>query len=216
MTYQPTEWINGETALSADNLNHMEQGILTNSEALGDLGIEELVERVNNLAAEAAALQTQLSLLNDKFPVGTGNIADSAITAAKIASAAIVQGKIASNAVTTGTIMDGNVTTAKIGNNQVTMGKLEVPVQRGVFQRISMGKGQPWTIPTGFPDDYVLFFRHSADTTLNGIIVGNITKAYGITLCGCEAITVTHNASARTITYSTNKSGTPYVCYCGF
>ena len=71
--------------------------------------------------------------------VGTNELADSAVTAAKIATdavetakikdAAVETAKIADSAVTTDKIADANVTTAKIADENVTKAKLEQSVQ---------------------------------------------------------------------------------------
>lgn len=141
MPYSRTQWINGETPLSAENLNNLEQGLANASENLEDalVSIDANETRLDNVENSILDLddsienhEARLDVFDGKFPIGTTNIADASITAAKLASAAVTQGKIASNAVTTGTIADGNVTTAKIGNKQVTLGKLEEAVQNSI------------------------------------------------------------------------------------
>ena len=67
---------------------------------------------------------TILGMINDRFPVGTSDLQDSAVTTAKINNGAVTTAKINDSNVTTAKINDGAVTTAKIGDSAVTTAKI--------------------------------------------------------------------------------------------
>ena len=62
------------------------------------------------------AIENQLAALSAAGGIGTGNIADGAVTSAKIGASAVGAGKIGENAVTTANIKDKAVTAVKIAD----------------------------------------------------------------------------------------------------
>lgn len=62
------------------------------------------------------AIENQLAALSAEGAIGTSNIADKAVTAAKIGASAVGAGKIGTNAVATANIQDKAVTAAKIAD----------------------------------------------------------------------------------------------------
>ena len=81
-----------------------------------------------NYNAQVDAYRQEVSNLrtdfNNKFPIVTNDISNSAITAGKIADNAITAGKIADNAITTNKIASGAVTTSKIETGAITSEKI--------------------------------------------------------------------------------------------
>lgn len=65
------------------------------------------------------AIENQVAALSAPGGIGTGNIADGAVTSAKIGASAVGAGKIGSNAVATANIQDKAVTAAKIAGNVI-------------------------------------------------------------------------------------------------
>lgn len=74
--------------------------------------------------------------------VGTGQIADNAVTTAKIAAGAVGESDIADGAITTAKIAAGAVVEADIASNAVTAGKLGTDVQLGYRNVIINGAMQ--------------------------------------------------------------------------
>ncbi len=64
MVYQKTNWINDETPLSADNLNHMEDGIFDNSEKIENID-SQLKEKANLHRTTASFIVTDDVLVYD-------------------------------------------------------------------------------------------------------------------------------------------------------
>lgn len=73
---------------------------------------------------EVLTFDSRIDAVENKFPVGTVNIADDAVTTAKIDDDAITNDKIADDAVTNDKIADGAVTTAKIDDDAITNDKI--------------------------------------------------------------------------------------------
>jgi len=83
-----------------------------------------------------------LATTNDINNLGTSNLADDAVTAAKLASSAVVTASIVDSNVTTAKIADGNVTTAKIASDAVTYDKIQ---DIGTANRV-LGKASTGTV----------------------------------------------------------------------
>jgi hypothetical protein len=74
--------------------------------------------------------------------VGTTELADNSVTAAKIAPGTIIDSDLADDAVTTAKILDANVTTAKIADDAVTTAKIASSVPLGTKNLIINGNMQ--------------------------------------------------------------------------
>ena len=83
-----------------------------------------------------------LALTSEISNLGTSNLADDAVTAAKLASSAVVTASIVDSNVTTAKIADGNVTTAKIASDAVTYDKIQ---DIGTANRV-LGKASTGTV----------------------------------------------------------------------
>lgn len=81
------------------------------------------------------ALTRITSDLIEDLTVGTGDLADSAVTAVKLAA----------DAVTTAKILDSNVTTAKIAANAVTPAKMSQPLTHGTAVATTSGTEKDFT-----------------------------------------------------------------------
>jgi hypothetical protein len=112
--------------------------------------VKQLKKQVRALQQQASALQRQIATLEGQngtprppsgpaggdltgsYPnplvkpnaIGTGELADAAVTTPKLADNAVTTAKVADNAITTDKIAAGAVTTPKIADNAITTGKI--------------------------------------------------------------------------------------------
>lgn len=70
-------------------------------------------------AGRLNAIESQLAALSAAGGIGTGNIADGAVTSAKIGASAVGAGKIGSNAVAAESIKNGAVTADKLADGVI-------------------------------------------------------------------------------------------------
>ena len=103
-----------------------------NQDTTGNAATATALETARTIAGVSFDGTANISLNNNAITngagyltsVGTSNIADGAVTAAKIASQTITADKIANDAVNTGELADGSVTAAKIATNVITADKI--------------------------------------------------------------------------------------------
>lgn len=83
--------------------------------------------------------------------VGTGDIADGAVTTAKLADGAVTTAKLADGAVTTAKIADGNVTSTKIADGHVTHAKIASNLKGGANPSTEALRALGYTATTAMP-----------------------------------------------------------------
>ena len=105
-----------------------------------------------------------LATTNDIASLGTGNLADDAVTAAKLASDAVV----------TASIVNGNVTTDKIADDAVTFGKMQhTTTNNRLLGAATAGAIGEVQVATDMIADDAVTSAKIADTT---IVTGNIAN----------------------------------------
>ena len=110
-----------------------------------------------------------LALTSEISNLGTSNLADDAVTAAKLASSAVVTASIVDSNVTTAKIADNNVTTAKIASDAVTYDKIQ---DIGTANRV-LGKSS-----TGTVEEVQVTSAMIADATIATADVANDAITY--------------------------------------
>jgi hypothetical protein len=112
----PTKPVDGIPALKSDlrdNLQTAKDEIEALQSGKADLGHQHVLVDVTDAGALAGLNQ-----------VGTGAIADGAVTTAKIASGAVIESKIADTAITANKIATGAITESKIADAAITPDKI--------------------------------------------------------------------------------------------
>jgi hypothetical protein len=113
-----TKPVDGIPALKSDlrdNLQTAKDEIEALQSGKADLGHQHVLVDVTDAGALAGLNQ-----------VGTGAIADGAVTTAKIASGAVIESKIADTAITANKIATGAITESKIADAAITQSKIAV------------------------------------------------------------------------------------------
>nr|UVY44290.1 MAG: hypothetical protein [Bacteriophage sp.] len=85
------------------------------------------------------AIENQLAALSAAGGIGTGNIADGAVTSAKIGASAVGAGKIGSHAVAAANIADGVIPTADTLSGATTVGKTVMKATDAAAARTAIG-----------------------------------------------------------------------------
>ena len=151
--YTQTDRAFSAIATSAETLRIKTNGTVLKAGNTGEISFPSVGSSARTLATT-----------NDIASLGTGNLADDAVTAAKLAS----------NAVVTASIVDGNVTTDKIADDAVTFAKMQhTTTNNRLLGAATAGAIGEVQVATDMIADDAVTSAKIADTT---IVTGNIAN----------------------------------------